>query len=722
MNALASNLQPQVLTLPGDEAGEWVHAAMLGVGDRQVRRIAEKLDGLKAVRKNNGEFFFRRNHPDIAARVRQAHRDRSYEAESLAGLTAKQIDQARAKLKVLDAAGIEIPKRVETARCGRVDAAKWFCSVFLPASDLGFPNGVPVQTFYRWEKRARTAPEFRLRSLVDVRGRTTSLKPQASGRSAEAWDYFKHLYLDPRKPGIQTCYELTAQKAAEQQWSWPAYNTICRAVRDEIPKATQVLFREGRKAFESTCVPRVRRSFDHLATHDTWCADESTLDFYCRCPDGKGGWKRIRPILTAWLDIRSRYFVGWHISDRANSDTIVCAFKRGVQAFGPPREVLCDNGADYKAVAGRSRKWASFDEGHLTNLYKELGVECRWAIPYEPWAKMIESHFRTVHEHHDKLWDTYCGGKPEDRPEGVVGLALTALPTIDEVRTRFAEWLEAHHARPQSGDGMCNLAPAQALEQFRGASVRQKPDEAMLDFLCAKVTKPVSVTRDGVRHNGIHYGQGQDALLRRLGEKVLLRVPPERADYVDVCELDGRPICRATEDRLRGVDPADIRTAMSRRKHARAIAREAAVESPYAGKYGDVQAAVKAMQNRRKAEIVDLPPPPAPKIVQATRPDLAADVARLHSEAPSKPVREEPERPSLFSAEDIAAALQFPLQDVAVPTAARGERLFSDDDIASALHMPDYPVAAADVPVADDEVESFDALGWADHEPERRRA
>jgi hypothetical protein len=48
--------------------------------------------------------------------------------------------------------------------------------------------------------------------------------------------------------------------------------------------------------------------------------------------------------------------------------------------------------------------------------------------------------------------------------------------------------------------------------------------------------------------------------------------------------------------------------------------------------------------------------------------------------------------------------------------------LFSDDDIASALHMPDYPVAAADVPVADDEVESFDALGWADHEPERRRA
>jgi transposase InsO family protein len=615
-------------------AGHWVCGSELGVSSRRVNQLYHELRGLGVARKEGKLYWFERNHPTVSALVTRARHDASY--ANLDGFTAKQIDKAREWKEIIETSRVEIARFMRERYCGRRLAVEWFCKHRAPELDFGV---IAIGTFDRRVKAYEGAGDYKLRSQIDTRGGKTG---KAENCAVEAWDYFKTLYLDDRKLSIRLCFDLTASQANKSSWAWPSYQSVCQRIQRDIPEPSRVLFREGEKAYKSKCVPRVRRTYDHLAAGEHWCADEHTMDLYARTPDGKGGWKRCRPLLTAWLDIRSRMFVGWHIGARANSDTILAAFKKGVKEYGPPVEVTCDNGADYKAAAGRKKKWTEFDQERLANVYSELGITTHWAIPYEPQAKMIESHFRAVCGF-AKLFDSYCGNKPDNRPESAMEIKLWHLPTIDEVREQFAAWLEAHHAKPQTGDAMFNLAPVQAMEQFRGNTIRQIPTDAFLEFICSKIVGPVKVTKDGVRHQGIHYGQGNDELYRLQGQQVLLRVHPERADYVDVCDLQSRPLTRAMNERLTGVTQDDVRQAMSRRKKAMNVAKEARKTSRVL-LHTPVSGAIAAQRERAIAAQEATAPPDPPAIVQAVRPDIASDVDKVVCDAESKAVQSAGER------------------------------------------------------------------------------
>lgn len=627
---------PQKQTSPPPaDAGAWISAAKLGLSERSIRRLKKQLRRYGAVCEINGEVHFQRNHPDICARMREAQRDRSY--EDLSAYTARQIEEARRRLTIVRAGRQAIPARDREAQCGRTKATEWFVTVYLVAHpELGFPEGLPLRTYYRWERRANAAGEYPLRGLIDTRGRK---EPGRGGqeaaeptRSPEAWDYFRSLYLKPNKLKMATCYDVTAQFAKEKGWSWPSYRTICRAVDAEIPKPTIILAREGRKAYESTCAPRTRRDRSEVYAGDHWCADECELDFFARWVDASGAWVRGRPVLTAWLDERSRLFVGWIISDRANSDTILGAFKMGVGQYGPPRKITCDNGKDYKAAAEvktkEGRAWREeFDQERLAGVYADLGIEVNWCIPYRPQSKIIESHFRTVHERFDKpLFDSYCGNTPFTRPDGANKIPLADLPTLDEIRAKFAEWLEVHHNTPSSATDMLGLAPAAAFVNFRSPSPREVIDGARLDFLCAKFVGPRRVTKDGVRHNGITYGQGLDQLLLLQGRKVWLRVDPDQADHVWVCDLETRmPIVKATNQRLAGATQADVRDGERTRARARRLHRQAMEAAP-ALLDTSTDAILKAMARKAKAERQPVDAP-SPVSISAVRPDIAAALA-----------------------------------------------------------------------------------------------
>ena len=283
--------------------------------------------------------------------------------------------------------------------------------------------------------------------MIDTRGRKVGEQIKCS---PEAWEYFKGYYLDDRKLTLQFCWKLTKIEADKQGWTWPTRRSIGERVDREIHHVTLVLKREGRAAFEAKCQPRIDRDYDDVPAGDVWCADEHTMDLFARYLNGKGQWKTCRPKLTALLDVRSRMFVGWIISHQANSDTIVAAFKMAMRTFGPPVSIHCDNGTDYKSVArrGKSRKWAKLDEQYMTGLYSTIGVNVHWAIPYEPWSKMIESHFRKVCNEVSKLFETYCGNKPGARPESCE-TRIDRLPTVDEVAATFAEWLESVPCRTE---------------------------------------------------------------------------------------------------------------------------------------------------------------------------------------------------------------------------------------------------------------------------------
>lgn len=507
----------------------------------------------------------------------------------------------------------------------RTTAVRQFCKL----------NGVSVSTMKSWQEKLHRGGPLALR---ETRGR-----PRGSTTcDQEAWEYFLGKFLTEQQLSAQLCWELTAVEADKRGWKWYSNpDSVRLRVREDIPEPTLILNREGRKAFDAKCAPRIRRSKDHVPANHAWCGDEHTMDLYARVPDGRGGWKRIRPRLTAWMDERSRTFVGCWIDQWANSDTILAAFKAGVRTYGPPSAVTCDNGADYKAVGGRPRKWDSLDQHRLADVFSQLDIIAHWAIPYRPQSKSIESHFRAVCARFSKLFDSYCGNEPKNRPEGVLQIPIEKLPTLSEVREQFGQWLEAHHDRPQTGEGMYGLSPRQAMLQYRGETVRSKPSDQVLDFVCCKFTKPVKVTKDGVRYRGIGYGQGEADLYALFNKQVVLAVPPDRADFVWVCdERTRKPIVRAYNQRLDGTRQEDIREGERRKKRAREAAKK------YARVRWDlvnstVGAAIRAQAERNAAESAERQPPPpthpSPSAtIRVVRPDLEKDLADL----PAAPCRQ----------------------------------------------------------------------------------
>jgi hypothetical protein len=128
---------------------------------------------------------------------------------------------------------------------------------------------------------------------------------------------------------------------------------------------------------------------------------------------------------------------------------------------------------------------------------------------------------------------------------------------------------------------------------------------------------------------------------------------------VDVVDLQGKPLTRANNERLTGVTRDDIREAMSRRKKALNVAKEARKTSRLL-LHTPASAAIAAQRDRAHAEQQAVTRPEPPTTVQAVRPDLAADVEKLVSEAASKGVQSGRERRSgAVNFADINAALGF---------------------------------------------------------------
>lgn len=594
----------------------------LGRSGRHARRLFDELAKLGAARRIGNARFVDGSHPAVKRRLRRVAADRSY--EDLSGLTPKQIEGGNRWLRIIQAGRGEIAGYMARCGCNRMTAVEWFCRE--RCAELGF-GMISVGTYRRREARYNRAGRDKLRSQIDTRGgrqdRVESCDPQA-------WQVFQSFYLDDRRRTVALCYELTAEVAARRGWAWPSLRTIQRRVIDDIPEDVRTLAREGERAYKSKCVPRAQRDRSVIPAGDRYCGDECTLDLYCRAQDGRGGWKRTRPILTAWLCERSRVFVGWHIADRANTDTILAAFKMGLHDYGTPRHVTIDNGHDYTCSAGVTKrtKRCAADRDRVAGVFADLEIIPHFAIPYNPQSKLLESSFRTVHERFDKLWESYCGGSPVTRPEGALDIPLHELPTIDQVRERFAAWLTAYHNRPHSAPDLFGYSPLQAWAQFQPAVRRERIDGARLDFLTCRYVGPRTVDKYGVRHRGVYYGLHSDQLAALQGRKVWLRIDPDRADFVWVCDFaTKKPLLKAECNALAGATQADVRDAQ-RLKARRRRAVRAERETRCADIDTGIDAVIRAQVARVKSQRTQDQPPAGPPAagLQLVRPDLAAAI------------------------------------------------------------------------------------------------
>jgi len=463
-------------------------------------------------------------------------------------------------------------------------AAAWEADLPLTVGEWAAARGLTLaeRSLRRYAERIKPGgPRFD--GNVDRRGKH-KVKGVDQGSCSAAWDFFKVLWLDPNRPSIRICWEMTRVQARRESrgsdgWQWPALRTVQRWVEDELPAPISDLHRRGEKRWEKEHAPRMREDHRIYRPNQMWVGDHHRFDVIVLGPKGP-----VRPWLTGWLDKRSRMLVGWCITLNPASDTILQAFSVGAIKYGLPDEVKVDNGKDYRAYwlsGGKGRKvskdWQPFDP-RVATVFGRAQVEARFAKPYNPQSKLIESFFgNKLKVEFSRLFESYCGGKPDERPETLYAEMRSkgiVPPLLPDFEAAFARWVEErYHQETHGGDAMDGLCPAAAFE-INPIAKRTASERFLKDIMTKRV--PATVTKRGVCiGNGIYYGHANLDLMKHRGSKVLLGINPVDASAVEVYDIDGNRITTATNDQLIGLTPELIKQGAKQKQNAKRFAAKA---------------------------------------------------------------------------------------------------------------------------------------------------
>ena len=423
-------------------------------------------------------------------------------------------------------------------------------------------RGGSVASLIRWAKTVAAA---------DVSHRLALLLPSWTGRTAaveiptEAWDMFKADYLRLEAPSASSCYDRLARVAKVNGWVLPSLKTFQRRVEAELPRAVQILAREGQQALERAFPAQERdRSVFHAL--EAVNADGHKFDVFVRWPDGTIG----RPIMIGVQDLYSGKLLGWRIAETESSDLARFAFRDVIQTYGIPSRIWLDNGRAFASkmltggTANRFRFKVKADDpvGILTGL----GCQIHWATPYHGQAKPIERAWRDLCDRvakHPAFAGAYTGNKPDAKPENY---GSKAIPMDEFVRVLDVE-IRAHNAREGRRTKICAGQHSfdQAFAHSYAQSAIRKATAEQLRMLLLATDVVTTDRRDGsVRLAGNRYWCA--ALGPYAGQKVQLRFDPMSLHTsVEVFTLGNVHI--GTADCIAAVGFADTNAA---REHTRA--------------------------------------------------------------------------------------------------------------------------------------------------------
>ena len=365
-----------------------------------------------------------------------------------------------------------------------------------------------VATLYRKKKALE---EGDLNSVIDRRGKARKGKTDMPEYIKKTFLYY---YLVDGGEGhaysITKCMEYTekwAEKNAANALPLPSYSSFYRLAMD-VPEAVRILMREGDRAYYNKASVYTRRDYESIASNDWWVGDTYTCDTLTLGPDGKTH----RPYLTAWVDVRSGIFVGWYISFGGNSSqNSIYALRRGCLAHGMPNyNAYVDNGREYLTFdfggrGHRAKKVLANGEAPFEpkTILDYMGVEMKNAIVQNSRAKLVERSFRNVKEHIMRLFPTYTGGSPEEKPEALKkALQRGAIPTdaefVQKVDLLISGYLnyEPYYGSVPADKGKRRIdVYNEHLEHVRHV----EPD--VLNLMMLRTSKPKKVDREGVYLN-----------------------------------------------------------------------------------------------------------------------------------------------------------------------------------------------------------------------------
>ena len=381
----------------------------------------------------------------------------------------------------------------------------------------------------------------------------------------------------------------------------PSYETV-RTYLEALPKPIAVLARKGERAYSERMTPYLQRSYEDIPANHIWVADHMIHDVEVRndCFEGVAENAPMRLRFSAFIDMRTRKFVGYCWAPEGNSRVITTAVRRGIERYGPPAIVYCDNGKDYRKVAKGARpvarEWVEQEYTSLerTGVLQRLDVAVQFCMPYHPQSKLIERAFRIVHQKFDALFPHYTTGNAYLRPDQTT-LAMmhhrkllkmdrgaeSPLVTASHFIRMATVWIEedynaGHH---HGGRGMDNRTPDQVFDALYPLAERRASDPAVLSQLLWE-TRKCLVTHTAITLNKRRYvaadPQSSGALHLANRTDVLVCYDPHDPERAVVADLDGRPIAQVEAEVLQS-HSADAKPAIKASMQERRRLRNAVV-------------------------------------------------------------------------------------------------------------------------------------------------
>lgn len=401
-------------------------------------------------------------------------------------------------------------------------------------------------TLYNWQAKHRA-------------NGLSGLLPQYGKRKGErridapAWEFFQVQYLQQSRPSVGDCYILLARKAKIEGWTIPSRATIARMVKEDIPEAVRTLRRFGDKKYMDDIQTFTRRDPESIHAGEVFVGDHHILDVFINVGTiEKPKWAR--PWMTAWLDMRSRKFVGWTVNLSPCTDEIIAAFANAAldPAIGLPRHIYIDNGRDYCSAkfAGRGHrgnplteedKEALIAEGKMArSLMDRLDIKTHWAIVENARAKVIERAFKEVVERFSKAFPLYCGRNQDERPdvleERMKNPKKYAM-NLAEFRVIFDDWIRTVFNKTVSqGAGRAGECPDETYMRTRLPVRTADADVMRLYFM--RSTNPFRIGRNGITFRKAEYYHPDMALLK--GKRVYIRYRAEDPERIWLYDTDDR--------------------------------------------------------------------------------------------------------------------------------------------------------------------------------------
>ncbi|TCT35405.1 transposase domain-containing protein [Martelella mediterranea] len=477
---------------------------------------------------------------------------------------------------------------------------------------------------------------------------------------ADAWAFLKSDYLRPEKPAFSACYRRMVKAARSEGWNpIPSERSLRRRLEHEVPKAVQVMSREGREKAKRM-FPAQERSVAHLHAMEAVNADGHRLDLFVKVPWAE---KPTRMYLIGTQDLYSRKVLSWRLAEAETWDAIRACFGDMVEDFGIPERIYLDNGRAFasKMISGgaRTRYRYKIDADEVSGLLVTLGIEPRFVTPYHGQAKPIERAWGSLAEEiskHPAMTGCYTGNTIDAKPENYMQSACD----LDKLQTHVAEIIAEHNARTGR---RTETAKGKSFDQVFAESmaapstiVRQATEAQRTIWLLSAKGLKARQPDGSIHFMGSRYWSIE--LNQWIGKTLMVRFDPDNLNKpVKVYEPNGRYICDAE-----AVGAVRFDSQEEARRHARkradwqkATKQKAKLEQQFAA-----EELAEILDKGSKASPPSKPEKVRPTVTRIATGNLAAKLEQLPEEQHDEDRYEDAFSRALERYADSEGVIQFP--------------------------------------------------------------